>query len=138
MNSFFSYRRLIYAGTFLTGATGLVFQVVWQKYLSYLVGSESRSSSLVVAVFLLGLASGYRFWGKTTEKRRDRKKLLKLYGYLELSIGAFAILFPQIFSLIRSLSYAAPDHFLADFAVTLLALILLRFTPAAAATCCAR
>lgn len=127
MSSYLSYRRLIYTGTFLTGATGLVFQVVWQKYLSYLVGSESRSSSLVVAVFLLGLASGYRFWGKITEKRSDRRKLLKVYGYLELSIGAFAIIFPQLFSLIRSLSYAAPDHFLADFAVTLLALFVPTF-----------
>jgi spermidine synthase len=127
VSSFLPFRRLIYAGTFLTGATGLVFQVVWQKYLSYLVGSESRSSSLVVAVFLLGLASGYRFWGKITEKRRDRRNLLKIYGYLELSIGAFAIIFPQLFALIRSLSYASPDHFGVDFALTMLALFVPTF-----------
>ncbi len=52
------YRTVIYAGTGLTGMTGLVYQVVWQKYLSVVVGSETRSVSLVVAVFLAGLAAG--------------------------------------------------------------------------------
>ncbi|MGR3178403.1 MAG: hypothetical protein ACUZ8E_10145 [Candidatus Anammoxibacter sp.] len=66
MKTFKAYRSIIFICVFLTGITGLVFQVIWQKYLSYLVGSESRSISLVVAIFLIGLASGYLFWGKLT------------------------------------------------------------------------
>jgi len=41
------YRNVIYAGTVLTGLTGLIYQVVWQEYLSFLVGSEARSVALV-------------------------------------------------------------------------------------------
>ena len=68
MNPLLRYRTLIYAGTVLTGSTGLVYQVVWQKYLTFIVGSETRSVSLVVAVFLGGLAAGYRFWGRLSER----------------------------------------------------------------------
>ena len=88
------YRSVIYLGTVLTGMTGLIYQVVWQKYLSFLVGSETRSVSLVVAIFLIGLAAGYRFWGRFSETAKDRGKLLRLYGLIEAGIGAYAALFP--------------------------------------------
>ncbi len=68
MGSFFSYRNWIYLCCILTGAAGLIFQIVWQRYLSFLVGSEARSASLIVAFFLFGLAVGYQHWGKVTEQ----------------------------------------------------------------------
>ena len=46
--SLLRYRTVIYARTVLTGLTGLIYQVVWQKYLSFIVGSEARSVSLAV------------------------------------------------------------------------------------------
>ena len=84
-----NYRFVIYLGTFLTGATALVFQVVWQKYLSLLVGGESRSVSLVIACFLFGLASGYHFWGKLTRRDYSRSMFLKIYGAVEVCVGLY-------------------------------------------------
>jgi len=40
------YRNVIYAGTVLTGLTGLVYQVVWQEYLSFLVLVDQAQQSL--------------------------------------------------------------------------------------------
>ncbi len=113
-----NYRWVIYTGTVLTGITGLVFQIIWQKYLSFLVGSEARSVSLVVAFFLLGLATGYRYWGRITESKYTRAKLLKIYGLVEMGIGVYAILFPQYFEVIKNIGYAAPDHLLIDSFLT--------------------
>lgn len=121
------YKNIIYLCIFLTGATGLIFQVVWQKYLSYLIGSEARSVSLVVAIFLLGLATGYQFWGKVSERISDRKKLLKIYGYIELAIGAYAIVFPLYYSILEKIAHGGPSHLLFDILITCLALFLPTF-----------
>lgn len=126
-NKLFSYRNIILLCTFLTGTTGLVFQVIWQKYLSYLVGSESRSMSLVVAVFLLGLASGYEFWGKLSAKVTSRYKLLKIYGYIEMGIGAYAIIFPSYYHVLEKIAHRSPNLLIFDFFVTLLAIFIPTF-----------
>lgn len=121
--SVFHYRALIYFCTFLSGAVGLIFQIAWQRYLSFLVGSEARSISLVVAVFLLGLAAGYRFWGNITERQWSRMKILKAVGFIELGIAAYGLIFPQYFALIKLLTYSGPDWLVFDLLMTGLLLI---------------
>ncbi len=93
------YRILIYLGIFLTGATGLIFQVAWQRYFAFLLGNESRSVSLVIAFFLFGLATGYRSWGKFTARGRTRGQLLAIYGLIEAAIGIYALAFPYLFAI---------------------------------------
>jgi hypothetical protein len=109
-----TYRGVIYLGTFLTGAVALVFQVAWQRYLTFLVGSEARSISLVVAVFLFGLAAGYRFWGDLSRRLPSRATQVKALGFVELGIALYGLLFPGYFDLVRQLASAAPDAFALD------------------------
>jgi len=123
LNRWLRYRSVIYLGTVLTGMTGLIYQVVWQKYLSFLVGSETRSVSLVVAVFLGGLAAGYRFWGRFTESTNDRGKLLRIYGLIEIGIGLYAALFPLYFKLITAIGHAAPQSLFVDLGLAILTLV---------------
>lgn len=132
MQRLFGQRPLIYLCTFLTGMTGLIFQVTWQKYLATLVGSEARSISMVVAVFLAGLALGYRYWGKLSESDFDRRGLVRLYGFIELAIGIYAMLFPIYEVALRALAWRLPvaGTFvspLADLVITALALLLPTF-----------
>lgn len=108
------YRTVVYAGTVLTGLTGLIYQVVWQKYLSFLVGSEARSVALVVAVFLGGLAAGYRFWGKRTEHATSRRGLLRVYGLIEVGIGLYAALFPVYLRLLTAIGNHGSSGLLTD------------------------
>ncbi len=107
-------RGVIYLGTFATGAVALVFQVVWQRYLSFLVGSEARSISLVVAVFLFGLAAGYRFWGDLSRRLPTRAAQVKALGFVELAIALYGLMFPRYFELIRGLAYSTTDAFALD------------------------
>jgi len=121
------YHAAIYAATLLTGATGLLYQVVWQKYLSFVVGSEARSVALVVAVFLAGLAAGNSFWGRTTERVASRRDLLRAYGGIELGIGLYAALFPAWVAVLAGLAARLPASLAADLLLAALALALPTF-----------
>ena len=88
-----------------TGFASLCAQVAWQKYLTILVGSETRSISLVVAIFLLGLAVGYYVFGKITEGNWSRFWLLKIYGYVELATAVYIAVFYVYFEFLKQLSF---------------------------------
>lgn len=118
---------LMYVAVFFSGLVALTFQVVWQKYLSFLVGSEARSISLVVAVFLFGLATGYRYWGNFTSRELSRHTILKLVAYIELGIAVYAMAFPRLFEVVKAISYSSPDWLVVDLGITLLLLFVPTF-----------
>lgn len=113
--------------TTITGACSLVYQVVWQRYLNIIMGSEARSSAIIVAIFLAGLAFGYFFWGRYTEKIESRKELLKTYGIIELVTGFFACLFPSLFNLMKEFIHFLPNSIIADIGVSSLLLLFPTF-----------
>ena len=101
--------------TALTGFSGLVYEIAWQKYLATLLGSHSEASAAVLGIFLGGLSVGYSLFGALTRRVVERAaaaaqppKLLLLYGAIEFSIGVFVMAFPWLFRLIQSLSFAIP------------------------------
>jgi hypothetical protein len=55
---------------FVSGAAGLLYEVVWSKQLSYLLGSSLHAVATVVAAFLGGLALGARLLGVRLTRRR--------------------------------------------------------------------
>lgn len=120
-------RNVVLISTFFSGLTALAFQLFWQRYMSFLVGSEARSISLVVAIFLLGLASGYEYWGRRCQKITDKGELLKLYGKIEIGIGLYAILFPTYFKLLKVINYHLPSFFALEILVTILAIFVPTF-----------
>jgi spermidine synthase len=104
-----STRGVAYGLTFLTGAAGLVYQVVWQRYLAQLLGSDSLAVATVLGVFLGGLSLGYLVCGKLTLHVND---VLRTYGLLEGLIGVWAFCFPWLFratdAMTGSWSFAPP------------------------------
>lgn len=116
---------MVYIATALTGFTALCGQVIWQRHLAILTGSEARSLSLTIAIFLAGLSAGYFIFGLLTErKNQSRKKLMKYYGYVETLTGAYMGVFPFYFHFLKQLSFHSPNLLIIDIAVTLLALLL--------------
>src|ERR1041385_9117721 len=67
---------------FLSGASALVAQTVWLRHFSLLFGGTTRAASLVLAVFMGGLALGS--WACT---RRRFRQPLKAYARVEAGIG---------------------------------------------------
>ena len=101
--------------TAMTGFSGLVYEVVWQKYLATLLGSHSEATATVLAIFLGGLSLGYWFFGALTRREIVNAqeaglppRLLFIYGCLEFGIGVYVVVFPWLFEIIQALSLAIP------------------------------
>lgn len=90
-------RRLL-ALFFLSGATGLVYETVWSRELHLVFGTSQFAIATVLAAFMTGLAAGgfvaSRFVGRITHP-------LRVYAWLEVGVGAFALAFPAIRGLIE-------------------------------------
>src|SRR5271170_5091301 len=81
---------------FCSGATALVYEVIWSKYLALLFGSTIQAQTVVLAVFMGGLALGNKLFGKHAD--RAQRPLL-IYGCIEIAIGLYAFLFSPIYKL---------------------------------------
>lgn len=89
---------VILACFFLTGATGLVYQVVWTRRLILTFGATVPAVSTVLAAFLGGLALGSLIFGRIADRRRDP---VRLYAVLEGAIGLFCFATPVLFLLVE-------------------------------------
>ena len=81
----------------LSGAAGLLYEVVWSKQLAYLLGGSLQSVATVVAAFLGGLALGARFLGT---RLANRPGLTRTYAVLEVGVALLGVL---MLPLLRSL-----------------------------------
>src|SRR3989454_2096877 len=79
---------------FCSGATALVYEVVWSKCLTLMVGSTVQAQTVVRAVFMGGLALGNRLFGKRADQA---PRPLAIYGYIEVAIGLYAFFFNWIY-----------------------------------------
>jgi spermidine synthase len=77
----------------VSGATGLLYEVVWMRSLGTVFGNTVLAASTVLTSFMLGLALGGWLLGRVADRIR---RPLRLYAYLELAIGIYALAFPSI------------------------------------------
>ena len=86
--------RLLYLIFFLSGATGLVYEVIWVRLTGLVFGNTSHAIAVVLGAFMAGLALGSWWLGR----RADRaKSALRFYGALEIGIGVSASMVPVAF-----------------------------------------
>jgi spermidine synthase len=80
----------------ISGMAGLVYQVVWTRYLALFLGHTSYAVVAVLVAFMGGLAVGNAWLGA----RADRtEKPLAWYAWLEIGIGVYALLFPAYYKI---------------------------------------
>jgi spermidine synthase len=116
---------------FLSGACGLVYEMLWTRYLGDLMGSTSLSELVVLMVFMGGLSLGALLVGGVVDRRG---RGLWYYGLLELGVGLYAVLFPVLFenfsSLFTTLVAGLPPGSISLLLFKLLGAVLLIFFPA--------
>lgn len=83
---------------FLSGATGLVYELLWVRLLYQSFGSTIESVTTVVAAYMGGLGLGAYLLGA----RGDRDpRPAALYGRLEILIGLFGLISPLALGLVQ-------------------------------------
>jgi len=87
-------RRILYLIFFASGATGLVYEVVWVRLTGLVFGNTSFSIATVLGAFMTGLALGSWRLGAFADRQ---ERPLRVYGFLEILIGISAFMVPFAF-----------------------------------------
>src|SRR5512135_3156573 len=95
-------RVALYGLFALSGFSGLIYESIWTHYLKLFLGHAAYAQTLVLAIFMGGMAAGSFISSKYMHKW---KKPLKGYAVAELVIGCLALIFHPLFSKFMVLSY---------------------------------
>src|SRR5258706_5781158 len=86
-----------------SGATGLIYEVVWARMLGLVFGATGIAISAVLAAFMGGLALGSTLVAKPGARIR---RPLRAYALIEMCIGLYALIVPLLFR-VAEYAYAA-------------------------------
>lgn len=82
----------------LSGLCALVYEVLWVRTFTLILGRTVFSVSIVLAAFMAGLALGSFLLGRLADRLSSGRSLLRLYALLEIVIGVYAVLLPRMVS----------------------------------------
>src|SRR5258706_15347383 len=86
--------RLILAIFVLSGAAGLMYEVVWSRQLVLVFGNTTQAVATILTGFFGGMAIGSFVGGRVADRVRSP---LRLYGLIELVLVAVVVLTPVTF-----------------------------------------
>lgn len=98
--------RFVVAVFVASGAAGLVYQVVWSSQLVVIFGNTTEAIGTIVTAFLAGLGLGGMVGGLVAPRLRHP---LRIYGAVEVAVGAAALLVPIGFEGIAGIYSSAYD-----------------------------
>lgn len=130
---------LVLAMFFVSGASGLIYEVAWFRLLSLSFGVSVYAASAVLTAFMGGLALGSWVFGKITarwqqndpsEQRPVAALLLQLFALIEIGVALFAFATPPLFAALTGLYVwmareIRPDPFVYNAVRTALATLAL-------------
>lgn len=114
---------------FLSGASALIYEVVWSRLLGFIFGGTAFAIATVLAAYMAGLALGSFYFGRRIDRSGHP---LKLYALLEGGIALWAMILPfvlaglnQVYGLLyRQMHPDAYTLSLIRFAFSFLALLV--------------
>ena len=89
----------------LSGLSALLYQMIWQRALLTLYGSNVESVAMVVSAFMVGLGLGSLAGGRLS--RSPRVPLVFLFAAAELGIGVYGLISLQLFRWVGELTVRA-------------------------------
>jgi len=84
----------------LSGATGLIYEVLWARMLGLVFGATTLAVSTVLAAFMGGLALGSAVAGRLADRIT---RPLRVYGLIEIGVAVYALLVPLLFTVVDNL-----------------------------------
>ena len=95
----------------LSGAAGLVYEVVWGRQLVLVFGNTTQAVSAILTGFFGGMAIGSALGGRLADRVR---RPLRMYGLLELFLVVIVLLTPVTFRLLHLIYRGVFDSLVAD------------------------
>ena len=85
---------LLLAAFFLSGVSGLIYQVTWVRQFGNVFGNTIHSASIVLAVFMLGLGAGSYLAGVWADRQISRgpARLVRSYAWAEAALAVLGLL----------------------------------------------
>lgn len=90
---------LILTFFFLSGACGLMYQVVWLRVMGLVFGNTTYATSAVLSGYMAGLGLGALYFGRWIDRKASADPI-KIYGLMEGGVGIYALLTPFIWHFI--------------------------------------
>jgi len=103
MTDFDRFRRdwllgIAFVCFFLSGMSGLIYEVVWTRMLTQIFGNTTHAIATVLTAFMGGLALGSYLFGLLADRGKNN---FLLYGILEAGVGIYGFLIPWFFKLVQ-------------------------------------
>ncbi|MEO5691650.1 MAG: fused MFS/spermidine synthase [Usitatibacter sp.] len=95
--------ELLFCVFFISGFSGLIYESVWSHYVKLFLGHAAYAQTLVLVVFIGGLALGAWLVSARAERMRNP---LRLYAIVEALTGILGLLFHTIFNTAIDWGYA--------------------------------
>lgn len=96
----------LYCLIFFSGMSALVYEIIWSRQIGLLFGNTAQSAGIVITIYFLGMAIGYRWAGKTVDRQRCP---LRNYAIAEMCAGLWSFCIPLLLSYI-SVHFSAIHH----------------------------
>ena len=118
---------------FLSGLTGLIYEIVWTRMIVKVIGSAPFAVSIILTVFMGGLGLGSFLASRTIDRIQAPNQLLRIYALLELVIGFYGVILPGLIIISKplySFLYNELFHYFLMYSVfTLVGCIILLIIP---------
>jgi len=109
----------------VSGFCALVYQLTWNRILSLLLGSSVYAFSLILSLFILGLALGTVCFARLVTRMKD---LVKVFGLLQIGIGISALAALPFFGEIPFINRWVYQNWDIDFSAVQLSNLLIIFS----------
>ena len=87
----------------LSGASGLIYESIWTRYLSLFVGHSAYAQIIVLVIFLGGMSLGALVAGARSSRLRQP---LLWYAAVEFAVGVIGFVFHDVFIATSDFAYA--------------------------------
>ncbi len=92
----FNLKKTIVLLFFLSGISGLIYEVVWLRMLSRVLGVTNFAATVTLAAYMLGLGLGSYIWGKKADTDTNP---LKTFALLQIMIALSVLLVPFLLNI---------------------------------------
>jgi spermidine synthase len=90
-------RNSVLACFFISGISGLIYEVIWTRMLGLVFGNTTFATSTVLTAYMSGLALGSYLSARYVDRLKNP---LKTYAILEIGIGIYCLILPFIIKLL--------------------------------------